>query len=257
VKRQIGRLLFAAALLALMVGRAAAALTPAQALAIAQGDSDDRIAALDAAVASGDSDLAVFVQALLDDEVKVAGGRVLRVTATDARDAATGEVVPLPEGAEDVVNNNRVRGALQIALAASQLASPDATLRAAAVAAMARSSLDEGQLPLIDKALAAESDPALHDVLERMKATIQIGSSDRAVRLAAARSLGASQQPAVASLLQERLAAGAEEDQEVRAALTSALASVKSRLAWGENLGVLFTGISLGSIRLILLVSLF
>ena len=35
---------------------------------------------------------------------------------------------------------------------------------------------------------------------------------------------------------------------EVRAALTTAIKNVESRLAWGERLGVVFTGLSLGSI---------
>ena len=52
------------------------ALTPEQALAIASGDNDARIEALNATAASnGDARLAAFVQALLADEVKVASGQ--------------------------------------------------------------------------------------------------------------------------------------------------------------------------------------
>ena len=61
-------------------------------------------------------------------------------------------------------------------------------------------------------------------------------------------SLAGSRQSAVASLLQERLAPGAETDPEVRAALGRALDGVRDRLAWGERVGVVFTGASLGSI---------
>ncbi len=67
-----------ALLLVVMAGRSAA-LSPAQALAMAQGDSDGRIAALNAAVAAAEPGLAAFVQALLDDQIRVAGARVLRV----------------------------------------------------------------------------------------------------------------------------------------------------------------------------------
>ena len=56
-------------------GLRAEALTPEQAAKIAAGDSDDRIAALNAAVAAGDAGLVPFVQAMLADEVKVAGGK--------------------------------------------------------------------------------------------------------------------------------------------------------------------------------------
>src|SRR5206468_8832579 len=43
---------------------------------------------------------------------------------------------------------------------------------------------------------------------------------------------------------------------EIRGALTLALDAVQSRLAWGERLGVLFTGASLGSILLLVALGL-
>jgi urea transport system permease protein len=42
----------------------------------------------------------------------------------------------------------------------------------------------------------------------------------------------------------------------VRAALSASLDTVQGRLAWGERLGVLFTGISLGSILLLVALGL-
>ena len=63
----------------LVAAAGAFALTPAQALAIAAGENDSRIEALNAAVARGDERLAAFVQAMLDDEVKVAGDKVFIV----------------------------------------------------------------------------------------------------------------------------------------------------------------------------------
>ena len=239
-----------AALLACLAGRAAA-LSGAEALAIARGDTDDRIAALNVAVAGADPALAVFVQALLADEIKVAGERVLRLDGDKVLDAATGEAAEWPDNAEDIINNNRMRGALQGALAALQLASPALQTRRAAVESLLKASADEGQLPLIDKTLAAETDAGVRELLERLRAAILVSSSDPAQRLRAAQDLGASLQPAVASLLRERLADGAEADPTVRAALQKALASVEGRLAWGERLGVLFTGASLGSILLL------
>ncbi|WP_298831912.1 urea ABC transporter permease subunit UrtB [uncultured Piscinibacter sp.] len=227
------------------------ALTPRQALAIASGDSDERIAALNEAAASAADGLGPFVQALLDDSVKLAGDRVFIVQGDKAVDAATGGPATLPPEAEDVINNNRVRGALQAALAALQLLSPDLETRRASVAELLKQSLEEAQLPLLDKALAAESDAGLKASLERMRATILVASPDKEKRLAAIDALASSRQSAVASLLQERLAPDAEADPQVRAALTRALDTVRSRLAWGERIGVVFTGISLGSILLL------
>lgn len=227
------------------------ALTAAQAKAIADGDSDERIAALNAAAAEGASGLGEFVQALLDDAVKVAGERVFVVRDDKVVDAATGAPAKLPEDAEDVVNNNRVRGALNAARAALQLFSPDLATRRAGITELQKESLEEAQLPLIEKAYAAESDAALKAALERMRATILVASPDKAKRLAAVAALAGSGQASVASLIQERLAPDAEADPEVRAALARALDAIRARLAWGERAGVVFTGISLGSILLL------
>ncbi|MDQ6629800.1 MAG: urea ABC transporter permease subunit UrtB [Pseudomonadota bacterium] len=235
---------------------AAQALTPAQALAIAAGDSDSRIAALNAAAARGEPRLAAFVQALLADEVKVAGDKVVIVRDGKASDAATGADAALPDAAEDVSNNNRMRGALEAVQSALRLFSADGAVRRAAIADLGRQSLEEAQLPLVEKALLAETDTDLKDRLLRMRATILISSPDRAKRVAAAKELASSGQSSVASLLQERLAAGAESDAEVRAALQQGLAAVRGRLAWGERLAVVFTGISLGSVLLLVALGL-
>jgi urea transport system permease protein len=175
---------------------------------------DSRIAALNAAVASGDTHLAAFVQALLGDEVKVAGDKVFVVHDGQASDAASGAAATLPDGAEDVTNNNRTRGALEAALAGLRVLSPDLAVRRGAVDELAKASLDESQLPLIEKAFAAETDAGLKGRLERMRATILVSSSDRSKRLAAARELAGSNQSTVASLLQERLAHGGEATQK-------------------------------------------
>ena len=235
---------------------AALALTTEQALAIAAGENDSRIEALNAAVARGDDRLPAFVQAMLDDEVKVAGDRVFIVHDGKSTDAASGAAAALPEGADDVTNNNRTRGALEAALAGLRVLSPDVGVRRGAVEELAKASLDESSLPLVEKAYAAETDPGLKRQLERMRATILVSSSDRSKRLAAAAELASSNQSAVASLLQERLAPDSESDAEVRIALQQALSSVRSRLAWGERLAVVFTGISLGSVLLLVALGL-
>jgi urea transport system permease protein len=237
-----------ALVLALVAGRAAA-LSAEVALAIAQGDNDDRIAALTQAVGSPDPALAALVQALLDDQVRVGAGRAWIVRDGQTLDAASGQPGMLPADAEEVSNNNRMRGALSGALSLLQLMAPDLELRRAAIDGLLKSSLDEAQLPLIDRALAAETDAMLKERLERLRATLRIASADPAQRLAAAKALAGSGQPEVASLLQERL--GAEDDAAVRAELREALAAVQSRLAWGERGGLLFAGLSLGSILML------
>jgi urea transport system permease protein len=237
----------------LLLAGAASALTPDQALRIVQGDSDERIAALNEAVLTGDLALANFVQAVLADEVKVAGGKALILRDGKALDPATGAAVALPEGAEDVINPNRVRREFEAALAALRLFSPDREQRAKAIAEL-KDQIDEGRLAVIDKAAATETDAALKEQLELLRAVALVTSSDKGKRLAAAALLEASSQPATRSLLLERLAQ--ESDAEVKAALRRSLDTVESRLTWGERLGVLFTGISLGSILVLVALGL-
>jgi urea transport system permease protein len=241
--------------LLLTLAGAAHALDAQQARALAAGDNDARIAALQAAVSRADPALERFAQALLADEVKFDAARVFVVHDGKAVDAATGAEVTLPEGVEDVVNNNRMRRELQAALAALKLLSPDAALRAKAIAEL-KDQADEGKLPLVEKAERAETDAALKAQLALLKASILVQSPDKARRLAAAQALAQSDEPATRSLLKERLADGGEADAQVRSQLALALQQVESRLAWGERLGLLFTGLSLGSILLLVALGL-
>jgi urea transport system permease protein len=259
LKGLLGGLLFALTLvLALLFALAgpAFALTPEQAARIAAGESDARIVALGEAVAAGDAALAPFVRALLADEVRVAGGRAFIVKDGDpakAVDAVSGAPAKLPDDAEDVINNNRMRSELEGALAALSLFAPEREARAKAIAAL-KDVMDEGKLPLVEKAYAAETDAQLKTQLDLLRSAAAIASPDKARRLDAARALAASPQPATRSLLQGRL--HDEDDAEVKAALQSSIATINSRLAWGERLGVLFTGLSLGSILLLVALGL-
>jgi urea transport system permease protein len=229
------------------------ALSPELAGRIAAGDSDDRIAALNEAVTAADAALVPFVQALLADEVKVAGGRAYIVRDDKAVDAASGQPAKLPDDAEDVINNNRMRGELEAAVAALSLFSPDREARAKSIDDL-KDAIDEGKLGLLDKAIGAETDAELKGRLELLRAGVLIASPDKAKRLEAAQQLAASPQPATRSLLTERLAA--ESDADVKAALRASIDTVQSRLTWGERLGVLFTGLSLGSILLLVALGL-
>src|SRR5438132_5204774 len=108
-------------LLSLLGVAPAWALTPEQAARIASGDSDDRIAALNETVAAADAALGPFLQAVLANEVKVAGGKAYIVRDGKAVEAGSGAAGILPDGAEDVVNNNRMRREMESALAALAL----------------------------------------------------------------------------------------------------------------------------------------
>ena len=243
------RLLF---LLALLAG-SAHALTADEAKAIAIGESDTRIEALNKAVAHADDRTAAFLQALADDAVKTAGGKVFVVRDDKATDPVTGAPAQLPADAEDVVNNNRMRGELDSALAGLKLFSADARLRAAAVAELQKDP-DESRLPLIEKAFAAEQDAAIKEQLALVRAQALLSSSDKARRLEAAQMLASSKSPSTRSLLLQRLKE--EGDADVKFALQASLRSVEGSLAWSERAAAVFSGVSLGSILLLVALGL-
>jgi urea transport system permease protein len=223
------------------------ALTPEAARAIAVGESDDRIAALSNALVAPDPALSRLIEALLDDSAKVADGRVLIVKDAKAIDAATGADAAMPTYAEDIINNNRLRRELDGAKAALGLFSKSPIARSNAINEL-KDSADEAKLPLIDRALAQETDASFKARLQQLRAAMMIASRDKGKRLEAATALATSAQPTVKSLLQSRLQPGAETDPDVRAALKTALSNIEGKLAWGERLGVVFSGLSLGSI---------
>jgi len=244
-------------LLAFIAGTSsfAHALTAEQVRAMAIGENDDRAAAIAQVAATGDAKAPAFFQALLDDAVKTAGDKVFVVRDGHAHDAATGADATLPDSAEDVVNSNRMRREIEAALASLKLLSPEPAQRAAAIKEL-RDGADEAKLPLIEKAYMAETDAGLRAQLELLRASVLISSPDKAKRLEAARSLAGSREPATKTLLLERLKPDAETEADVRMQLQISLGAIESRLAWGERLGVAFTGVSLGSVLLLVALGL-
>jgi len=238
---------------ALVLSAPAQALTQAQALALATGDAASRIAALSAAVASPDEKTVALIQALADDAVKASETTVFVIKDGRGFDPVTGSEVRVPDAAEDVISNNQMRTELGSALALVGLLSTNDKLRAEAVKTLAGEP-SESQLPVIEKAWGAEQVPAIKAALGNLRFALLLGSADRAKRLEAAVALGGSGTPATKLLLTERQKV--ETDAEVKAALGVALSSIEARLAWGERLGVVFTGLSLGSILLLVALGL-
>jgi urea transport system permease protein len=229
------------------------ALTAEQAKAMAVGEGDARIAALRAVVTGADEKTVAFIQALAEDAVKVVAERPVIARDGKAVDPVTGTEAALPDTAEDVMNNNRMRGELDGALAALQLLSTDVAVRRAAVKTL-QGEADESKLPLIDKAYAQETVADIKNQLEQLRAAVLLGSDDTAKRLEAAALLGQSAQATAKTLLVERLQT--ETDAQVKSRLELSLRQVESRLAWGDRLGAIFSGISLGSILLLVALGL-
>ncbi|HUX24230.1 MAG TPA: urea ABC transporter permease subunit UrtB [Burkholderiales bacterium] len=252
------RMFIAALLLAgLGTARPALALDATVVHKLAFGDtSDDKIAAINALVESGDEQAEPLLKALLAGNVQTSGDRVLIIQGKAATDAVSGEKIsPVPADASDVVLNNRIRGVLDSAVSALRLVSPDRATRLKA----ARELADDPRaaaLPVVDKALARETDPEVKSVLEIVAASVHLHSGSEAERLAAIRTLAGSGNSKTESLLLPLVAkkadgSWAEPDAQIRAAAQKSLADVRGRLAWGERIGLLFAGLSLGSILMI------
>ena len=232
----------------------AQALTPQEALALASGGTDARIAALHKAVGHPDAQLATFLADLLNNRVQI-DGTMVQVQKGDAWvDLATGTSVTPSENAQGVINNNYVRKELESARAALDLFAPqrDARLKAVRQLQDDPTSVDR---TLVEEALKTEKDPEILDRLQLLRAAIVLTGKNAGERLAAAEDLAASNYPAVRTLLLERLGTSdgqyIEPDPKVRAQIQKSLDAINERLAWGGRLGTLFSGISLGSILLL------
>jgi urea transport system permease protein len=240
-----------AAVLATLSSLPALAFDAETAAKLAIGTNSSRVEALRDVVAQQDLAALPFLEKLDADAVKVSGDKAYIVDGDTAADPVTGAAVTLPSDAEDVVNSNRVRAELHTTMAVLRLLSPDAAVRLDAAKSLKASDVDKARLPVIQKALAAEHRGETHDTLEFLQAAAQLTDEDKGARLAAAKVLGHHASPTIQEMLSSRLADGGETDPEVRAAISSALQSVNTRILAFDYAGRVFTGFSLGSILLL------
>ena len=227
----------------------AAAVDPAAVSKLATGDSDEKIAAITALAAEGDARARAILEALADGALQTAGARVLIVKDGNATDAITGaQVTPVPEDAEDVAVNNRLRSAVQSALAVFDLTSADRNVRLKAARELAQNA-DEAALPIVRKALEKETDPEVRPLLAQMAATVQLKSEDPAARINAIRTLAESRSTSTRTTLAALLET--EKNASVRGEIERTLREIGGRLGWHQRVGLAFAGVSLGSILLL------
>jgi urea transport system permease protein len=251
--RQLGLRMTCALALGILCNTSTLALTLEQTQALTLGDTDARVTALQKALASPDAQTAAFLQAMADDAVKVNGVQVLIVRDGKATDPVKGEAITLPDTAEDVINNNRMRGEIDAALSALQLFSADPALRTQAAKSMLKEP-DPTKLAMLQKALASEPNDGVKKHMLLARAAILLNSDKVDERFTSAKTLADSQTPDTQLLLNQRLSQ--EEDKQVRSQLQTSLLTIQAALSWGEKLGALFTGVSLGSILLLVALGL-
>jgi len=239
-----------------LLAPAAHALDPNLAKQLAAEDSDAKLEAINSIAASGDAAAIPLLKAMQDDALQLFGERLVIVTGSSAKDALTGEAVDAPaEKLTAIVVNNRVRGVLDAALAALKLVSPQREERLAAAKIVA-SDPDSAMLPLIKTALVKESDAELKTLLELAQALIEIKSEDATARRAAAKVLGeskSSQAKQILTALMQKNPDGSftENDAGVRAEAQKGIKAIEQSFIVPQILGVLFSGLSLGSVLLL------
>nr|WP_094816671.1 urea ABC transporter permease subunit UrtB [Bordetella genomosp. 12] len=178
------------------------------------------------------------------------GGRVLIEADGQALDPVTGARLAMPAGAQPITINNRLRRAIEDALATSALFAPDSAERLRAAQRLMQSN-DPGRLPLIGRALQQETQPQVREVLQQAQARLELASADASVRLHAVQMLGKAADPGVRPLLMPLAGEAGEPDAGVRQAALNALHQIDRHMTAIEWAGNLFYGLSLGSVLLL------
>ncbi|MCH2220436.1 MAG: urea ABC transporter permease subunit UrtB [Dechloromonas sp.] len=229
---------------------AQAALDPAQVRQLAAEDSTEKVAAIRQIVQAADPDAERVLTAMADGNLYLANDKALIIDGDKALDAATGKDVKMPAEPESVTVNNRIRGELANALAALKLFDADPAVRLASAQKL-QSSVGADMAPLLAKALEKESDAQIKALLTTAHAQASLANPDPAVRLAAVQALADANSPTIKAMLQPLTDKASEPEDKVRYAAIEAVKSIDRRLAVGETLGSIFTGVSLGSILLL------
>jgi len=156
-----------------------------------------------------------------------------------------------PQGATKAVRlTNRLRVLAATALATHQLTGDSVTERLAAARQLQRDPQPQ-MLPFLQRQLASERDEAVRQVLALAVASLQLTSTQPAVRQQAVTLLGESSDPEVQARLLPYTQAQTEPDAGVREAAAASLRQIQHRQTISDLLGQAFMGLSLGSILLL------
>lgn len=247
----------------LLISPRAYALDAGTVMKLCMSENDTKIDMINQLAESGDPTVLPLLEALAEGTLNVSadGKQALIISDSGVVDAVTLKpVTPEPTDAEKVVINNQIRGTLDNAIAALKLGSPDMEDRLAAAEDLLRQA-SEDLLPLIDRAIAKEHDPEVQNALRLAQACIHLKNSDPVVRMAAVKKLAQSPGGNVKELLSALLAKGddgqyVEADAAIRSEIEKVLKSMESSAGASDMLGMVFTGLSLGSILLLVALGL-
>ncbi len=209
----------------------------------------------------GDPRAVPILQALSGDRLRQApdGRIVLLATAggtTRLTDPVSGQELKdlAPDSLDRIIVNNRLRGAIEAALGALTLFSPDPAARLAAAQDVLKHPSGDN-VALLEKAMAAEQDGEIRAAMQRSLFGARLFAGSREERLAAIRALAGTTDPQVKSLVDE-FRGKPDLDPELKKAAADAIASIDHRLRLTGLAANLFQGISLGSVLLLAAIGL-
>ncbi len=192
---------------------------------LAVEDSDEIIVAIQKIVHSADPAAANILQSLADGNLYGPDGQPITV-------------------------NNRVRREIDGAMAVLKLFDPSAVVRMKSVKEIS-TNVDASMAPMLRKALEQEAEPKVKALLSEVYALASLKDPDKAVRLAAVTALATSADPNNKSVLLEMTKPANESEVTVRMAAFQSYLQVKQRQTTAENVGRVFSGLSLASILLL------
>ena len=234
------------------------ALDRADISGLASDTTMERLRAIDKIATIGDPDALRLLEALQNSEVMVtdAGQIVLENEEWDVIDAITLEVLdPQPDVYDTVIVNNRMRSQLDSAIGVLQLLSEDREIRLTSAKSL-QDNLLPALLPILNKALAQETDQEIIRILKESQSVILLDATDSQQRLDAVNYLMSSSERQVREILAAKLEKNEsglylEDSVEVRVAIESAVSAIDRKLTLIDYFGRLFSGLSLGSILLL------
>ncbi|PZP48114.1 MAG: urea ABC transporter permease subunit UrtB [Azospirillum brasilense] len=223
---------------------------PAGAELLASNSFDDIRRGVETLATSGAPEAATILGALGEGRLFVLPDRSLAIRGADGgyHDATGGQPVT-PAGTPRAVRvNNSIRRAVEAAMGGLQLMAPDAGTRANAAAAVFRAR-DAAILSVLEKAIAAERDPGVRQVMEQARAAILLNEAatpepGRLAAVATLRERGDIDARALLAGLSNQPPAVAE-------AAASAVKAIDWNLTlwgWAQNA---WYGLSLGSVLLL------
>jgi urea transport system permease protein len=218
----------------------------------------DTADAIEAVASSGHPRAPVVLEALQDGRL-VYSAEAKTVFVKDAagalHDAVSGATVdPAPADVDNVRLNNRLRGMLNGVIGGLTLMSPDPAQRLEAAQSVFKSR-DAGALPMLDKALAAETDGGVKQVLAQARAAILVDSADATAedRIAA---IDVIRQRGGQDALGILGSVPADAPEAVRKAAASAINAVQQELVIWSAVQNAWYGLSLGSVLLLAAIGL-